>query len=277
MGDVSEESAEQVTQPEDVGQQEEYAPDVPEDVEEEAETGGSEDGEEEVGAEGSEDAEEPAESTTPVAQDDSEVAPEIEDDEPEPEDGPQPQAEPQPEPEAQPEPEPQPEAEPEPDAQPEVETQADDDETAPDVKTTDNEESEPEAESSGEGDDSEVAPLIEDDEAETSTEDAETPAPDEMPATPYEGDRDVSRALNQNMSHIDDMRAQRAGFADRREAGDAVRDLGRSMKENGIPEGTLQDTSHSDGILVPIGENGYAVYRLNDGVAKFKTILEKRD
>lgn len=79
------------------------------------------------------------------------------------------------------------------------------------------------------------------------------------------------------MGHIDAERAARAGFENVRSAQAAVRDLGQSIRSSGFPEGTIPDSARADRVLVPIGDNGYAVYQIaRNGNAVFKTILTAR-
>jgi hypothetical protein len=89
---------------------------------------------------------------------------------------------------------------------------------------------------------------------------------------------DVPRkVVNSNMGHIDEERAARAGFDTVQSAQAAVRQLGESIGTDGFPEGTISDTARSDRLLVPFGENGYAVYQIaKNGNAVFKTILTAR-
>ena len=45
----------------------------------------------------------------------------------------------------------------------------------------------------------------------------------------------------------------------------------------GLPQGSVPDTSRADRILVPVGNNGMAVYQVNNkGTAKLKTTLIKK-
>ena len=89
---------------------------------------------------------------------------------------------------------------------------------------------------------------------------------------------DVPRkVVNSNMGHIDEERAARAGFDTVQSAQAAVRQLGESIGTDGFPEGTIPDTARSDRLLVPFGDNGYAVYQIaKNGNAVFKTILIAR-
>jgi hypothetical protein len=72
-------------------------------------------------------------------------------------------------------------------------------------------------------------------------------------------------------------RAARAGFDTVQSAQASVRQLGESIGTDGFPEGTIPDTARSDRVLVPFGEDGYAVYQIaKNGNAVFKTILTAR-
>jgi hypothetical protein len=92
------------------------------------------------------------------------------------------------------------------------------------------------------------------------------------------GAGDVPRkVVNSNMGHIDEERAARAGFDTVQSAQAAVRQLGESIGTDGFPEGTISDAARSGRLLVPFGENGYAVYQIaKNGNAVFKTILTAR-
>lgn len=92
------------------------------------------------------------------------------------------------------------------------------------------------------------------------------------------GAGDIPRkVVNSNMGHIDEERAARAGFDTVQSAQASVRELGESVGTDGFPEGTIPDTARSDRVLVPFGENGYAVYQIAwNGNAVFKTILTTR-
>ena len=92
------------------------------------------------------------------------------------------------------------------------------------------------------------------------------------------GPGDIPRkVVNSNMGHIDEERAARAGFDTVQSAQASVRELGESIGADGFPEGTIPDTVRSDLVLVPFGENGYAVYQIaKNGNAVFKTILTAR-
>ena len=57
-------------------------------------------------------------------------------------------------------------------------------------------------------------------------------------------------------------------------AADALRDLSKSITQNGFPAGTLPDTAYANRVLVPIGNNGMAVYQVGaNGTAILKTVL----
>ncbi len=85
------------------------------------------------------------------------------------------------------------------------------------------------------------------------------------------------KVVNSNMGHIDEERAARAGFESVQSAQVSVRQLGESIESDGFPEGTIPDTAREDRVLVPFGDNGYAVYQIaKNGNAVFKTILTAR-
>jgi hypothetical protein len=90
---------------------------------------------------------------------------------------------------------------------------------------------------------------------------------------PGVGDK-PTKVVNTNISHVDAERATRAGFDSVSSAKEAVKQLGKSIESNGFPAGTIADTARADRVLVPIGDNGYAVYQIGkNGNAVFKTIL----
>ena len=57
-----------------------------------------------------------------------------------------------------------------------------------------------------------------------------------------------------------------------------MRDLSSEItQQKAWPEGTIPDTAHADQVLVPVGNNGYAVYQVgSNGTAKLKTVLIAR-
>jgi hypothetical protein len=84
----------------------------------------------------------------------------------------------------------------------------------------------------------------------------------------------VKKAVNSNLTHAAGRAAERGVFNTSADAADALRNLSKSITQNGFPAGTLLDTANADRVLVPIGNNGMAVYQVGaNGTAKLKTVL----
>ena len=84
----------------------------------------------------------------------------------------------------------------------------------------------------------------------------------------------VAKAVNSNLAHAAEQAAERKVFNSTSDAADALRSLSESITKNGFPAGTLQDTAYADRVLVPVGNNGMAVYQVGaNGTAKLKTVL----
>jgi hypothetical protein len=84
----------------------------------------------------------------------------------------------------------------------------------------------------------------------------------------------VAKAVNSNLPHAAAQAAERGVFDSAGAAADALRDLSKSITQNGFPVGTLPDTAYADRVLVPIGNNGLAVYQVGaNGTAILKTVL----
>jgi RHS repeat-associated protein len=85
---------------------------------------------------------------------------------------------------------------------------------------------------------------------------------------------DVVKAVNSNLPHAVEQAVERNVFKTADEAAKALRDLSQSITQNGFPAGTLPDTVYADRVLVPVGNNGMAVYQVGaNGTAKLKTVL----
>ena len=66
---------------------------------------------------------------------------------------------------------------------------------------------------------------------------------------------------------------KRGVFGSVKEASDALRELSKSIKANGLPAGTIPDPKRADSVLVPFG-NGSAVYEIiKNGTAILRTVL----
>jgi hypothetical protein len=78
------------------------------------------------------------------------------------------------------------------------------------------------------------------------------------------------------MGHASAQALQRLGFGSVGDARSALQQLGQSIESDGFPEGTILDTAHGDRLLVPFGDNGYAVYQIKpNGNAVLKTVLNQ--
>ena len=50
-----------------------------------------------------------------------------------------------------------------------------------------------------------------------------------------------------------------------------------SIKQRGFPEGAIPDTTRADSVLVPVGNNGMAVFRVKkNGTAELRTTLNRK-
>jgi RHS repeat-associated protein len=84
----------------------------------------------------------------------------------------------------------------------------------------------------------------------------------------------VAKAVNSNLPHAVEQAVARGVFDSAKAAADALRALSQSITQNGFPAGTLADTAYADRVLVPVGNNGMAVYQVGaNGTAKLKTVL----
>ena len=76
------------------------------------------------------------------------------------------------------------------------------------------------------------------------------------------------------MPHAVERAVERGVFPDAKSAAEALKTLGKQIEKTGFPVGSILDTAHADRILVPIGENGMAVYQVAKNLtAKLKTVL----
>ena len=90
-----------------------------------------------------------------------------------------------------------------------------------------------------------------------------------------EASNKLKKAVNSNLDHAAKRGTKRKIFKSLSEAKSKLRQLTKQLTKNGnFPAGTLADTAHSDRVLVPVGDGGFAVYQLaKNGTAKLKTIL----
>jgi RHS repeat-associated protein len=88
----------------------------------------------------------------------------------------------------------------------------------------------------------------------------------------------LKKAVNTGLPHATKRGVQRGVFANPAEAGAALRDLTSTIsKSKTFPTGTLVDTAHAGRFLVPVGNNGLAVYQMmGNGTARLKTVLNAR-
>lgn len=78
--------------------------------------------------------------------------------------------------------------------------------------------------------------------------------------------------MNSNLPHAIERGVERGVFASADEAGAALRGLSTQITQTGrFPAGTLLDSANAGRYLVPVGNNGMAVYQLAaNGTAKLK-------
>lgn len=76
------------------------------------------------------------------------------------------------------------------------------------------------------------------------------------------------------MAHAERQGVDRGVFNSAKEARQALRSMKKEITKNGFPEGTINDPSNANRVLVPIGNNGRAVYHVqSNGTARLKTVL----
>jgi RHS repeat-associated protein len=85
----------------------------------------------------------------------------------------------------------------------------------------------------------------------------------------------LNKAVNSNLPHAVARGVERGVFASAEEGAAALRGLTQQITSSGtFPTGTLVDTARAGRFLVPVGNNGLAVYQLGaNGTAKLKTVL----
>ncbi|MCP4347388.1 MAG: RHS repeat-associated core domain-containing protein, partial [Desulfobacterales bacterium] len=84
----------------------------------------------------------------------------------------------------------------------------------------------------------------------------------------------IKKAVNSNLPHAVKRAVERGIFKSADEATDALKQLSKSITENGLPAGAILDSAHLDRVLIPIGNSGMAVYQIaKNGTAKLKTVL----
>ncbi len=85
----------------------------------------------------------------------------------------------------------------------------------------------------------------------------------------------VGKAVNSDIVHASERAVERGVFPDIKSAADALRELGKKFKTEGLPPGTIPDPKRPDSVLVPFG-NGHAVYEITKKrTAILRTVLGK--
>ena len=89
---------------------------------------------------------------------------------------------------------------------------------------------------------------------------------------------EVKKAVNSEIQHAADQAVDRGVFETKQEALEGLRSLSAQIsQQKAWPAGSILDTVHADRVLVPIGDNGLAVYQvLSNGTARLKTVLIAR-
>lgn len=84
----------------------------------------------------------------------------------------------------------------------------------------------------------------------------------------------VKKAVNSNLPHAVDRAVERGVFNNSTQATNALKKLSENITRSGFPSYAILDTAYADRVLVPVGNNGMAVYQVaKNGSAKLKTIL----
>lgn len=91
----------------------------------------------------------------------------------------------------------------------------------------------------------------------------------------------VTKAVNTKLPHAIERGVERGVFSDSAEAGSVLRNLTRQIGNRGFPSGTIQDSANgvarANSFLLPVGNGGVAVYRVNQrGVASLRYVLNRR-
>lgn len=84
----------------------------------------------------------------------------------------------------------------------------------------------------------------------------------------------VTKAVNSNLPHAIERGVGRGIFKNADDASIQLKNLSNSIKNHGFPVGSIKDPAYVDRVLVPIGNNGMASYKVGaNGTAKLKTVL----
>ena len=88
----------------------------------------------------------------------------------------------------------------------------------------------------------------------------------------------LKKAVNSNLPHAASRAVERGVFKTAESASAGLKELTQQITKSGtFPNGTLVDTARKGRFLVPVGNNGMAVYQLaKNGTAKLKTVLIAR-
>ncbi|GLQ22520.1 hypothetical protein GCM10007853_03940 [Algimonas ampicilliniresistens] len=81
------------------------------------------------------------------------------------------------------------------------------------------------------------------------------------------------RVVNSNLAHAAKRAVERAGFGTTKEATVALRGLSKSIRRNGLPNGTLPDPSKVDRLRVPFGTGSAVFQETKSGALRLKTVL----
>ncbi len=88
----------------------------------------------------------------------------------------------------------------------------------------------------------------------------------------------VIKAVNSNLPHAIERAVERSIFPNKDAAAEALRNLTKQIDKNGFPADAIRDTAYVDRVLVPVGNEGLAVYQVGEnGTAKLKTVLIKNN
>lgn len=82
------------------------------------------------------------------------------------------------------------------------------------------------------------------------------------------------KVVNTELPHAAKQAAERNVFGSEKEAREGLKKLSDDIGKKGFPPGTILDKPRVDRVLVPVGNNGYAVYQIQkNGNAVLKTTL----
>ena len=71
---------------------------------------------------------------------------------------------------------------------------------------------------------------------------------------------------------------EREVFKSKEEATRGLKILSDDIAKESFPDGSIKDPSHHDRMLVPVGDDGFAVYQVGKNrTAKLKTVLIRKN